>query len=545
MGGGTGFYLIGGVTVNGIVKWDGASWSALGGGMCGYVNALALYNGALYAGGIFTEAGGVSANNIAKWDGSSWSPLGSGMNGAVYALAVHDGALCAGGHFTTAGGVSANYIAKWDGSSWSPLGSGISGDRHLPLAVHGLAVYDGALCAGGRFTTAGGVSASNIARWDGSSWSPLASGINGSVSSLAVYNGALCAGGEFTTDGEVGAKWIAKWDGSSWSPLSGGMSGPYGVRIYALAVYDGALYAGGFFETAGRVSASNIAKWDGSSWSALGSGMNRDVYALATCDDALYAGGTFTTAGDYPSGCMARWGCIAASDASLAEMKRRPDDAWAGCPSLSSIAGFPNCSYAESPDRSSGLRVTGLSQPLQVGKMYGIAGRMDTDENGERCIRAWQVSQGADGPVDPLTMPVRSLGGSPWQYDPASGGGQRGVKAWTWKTEDGDISVRALADLPGLNNIGLLVSAIGKVVWSGGGYFYMDDGSRCDDFQYPDTANGMPPGVRVTLPEGVVAPADGTTVSVTGISSCLDIGGGTIIRRLLPRTTQDIVVIGE
>ena len=33
-------------------------------------------------------------------------------------------------------------------------------------------------------------------------------------------------------------------------------------------------------------------------------------------------------------------------------------------------------------------------------------------------------------------------------------------------------------------------------------------------------------------------------VTVTGISSCTDIGGGTIIRRLLPRTTDDIVVIG-
>ena len=35
----------------------------------------------------------------------------------VYALAVDaSGTLYAGGDFTTAGGVSANYIAKWDGS---------------------------------------------------------------------------------------------------------------------------------------------------------------------------------------------------------------------------------------------------------------------------------------------------------------------------------------------------------------------------------------------------------------------------------------------
>ena len=44
----------------------------------------------------------------------------------VYALAVSGTNLYAGGDFTTAGGVSANYIAKWDGSAWSALGSGMS-----------------------------------------------------------------------------------------------------------------------------------------------------------------------------------------------------------------------------------------------------------------------------------------------------------------------------------------------------------------------------------------------------------------------------------
>ncbi len=89
-----------------------------------------------------------------------WSALG-GTNGDVYALAVYDGALIAGGQFTTAGGVGASRIAQWDGTSWSALGSGIDSD------VRALAVYDDALIAGGQFTTAGGVAVGNIARWDG------------------------------------------------------------------------------------------------------------------------------------------------------------------------------------------------------------------------------------------------------------------------------------------------------------------------------------------------------------------------------------------
>src|SRR5262249_41806501 len=130
------FTTAGGVLTNGIAKWDGAAWSALGDGLAisshtsiGEATALAVFddgNGsALYAGGLFDMAGGVPANFIAKWNGSDWSALGSGTNGAVYSLDVFDDAygpaLYAGGAFTTAGGTTANMIAKWVDATWSPL----------------------------------------------------------------------------------------------------------------------------------------------------------------------------------------------------------------------------------------------------------------------------------------------------------------------------------------------------------------------------------------------------------------------------------------
>ena len=74
--------------------------------------------------------------------------------------------LYAGGDFTTAGGSAANYIAKWNGSSWSALGSGISG---CPISDYGgsvsaLAVSGSDLYAGGNFTTAGGKVSAYVAR---------------------------------------------------------------------------------------------------------------------------------------------------------------------------------------------------------------------------------------------------------------------------------------------------------------------------------------------------------------------------------------------
>jgi ubiquitin-protein ligase len=331
---GGGFTTAGGVAANCIARWDPAtsSWHPLGSGMGGnypYVSALAFGpDGSLYAGGKFTTAGGVAANYIARWEPatSSWHPLGSGVGvrdfAVVLALAVGlDGSLYAGGAFTTAGGVAANNIARWDPatSSWHPLGSGTGAAGNYPH-VEALAVGpDGSLYAGGYFTTAGGVAASRIVRWDPatSSWHPLGSGMNSSVFALAVgLDGSLYAGGAFTTAGGVAANYIARWDPatSSWHPLGSGMGGDYPV-VSALAFGpDGSLYAGGGFTTAGRVAANGTARWEPatSSWHPLGSGVgggdNAGVGALAVGPHgSLYAGGQFTRAGDKPSSNIAQW----------------------------------------------------------------------------------------------------------------------------------------------------------------------------------------------------------------------------------------------
>ena len=226
----------------------------------------------------------------------------SGTTGIVYAVVISGSIVYVGGDFKCAGNVVASDIAKWDGSTWSALGSGMSyapGSYSGGAGVRALALDDGGnLYAGGRFNRAGGVSANRIAKWDGSSWSALGSGIGSagtyydgtSVNALAIdSSGNVYAAGNFSTAGGGSANRIAKWDGSSWSTLGSGMSS----TVYALAVDGSNLYAGGYFTTAGGVVVNRIAKWDGSSWSALGSGMGSTVYALAVNGGNLYAGGSF------------------------------------------------------------------------------------------------------------------------------------------------------------------------------------------------------------------------------------------------------------
>ena len=100
------------------------------------------------------------------WD-NSISPSLAGICGPVYAATIFNGQLVVGGWFRGAGKVLASNVASWDGTSWSPLGSGAD-DR-----VYALTVYNGNLIAGGHFIKAGGITADYIASWDGASWSPL------------------------------------------------------------------------------------------------------------------------------------------------------------------------------------------------------------------------------------------------------------------------------------------------------------------------------------------------------------------------------------
>lgn len=306
------FTTASGASANRIAVWDGNSWQPLGSGMNSTVEALAVYDGQLIAGGRFSSTGGgADVNYIATWDGNSWQSLGGGMSvsgspapACVLSLAVYNGKLIAGGRFTEAGGVDANSIAAWDGNSWQPLGGGIGGIDIGYLFVHGLTIYNGELIAGGSFFTAGDVDAIRIAAWNGSNWRALGSGVDDRIWDLTVYDGELIAGGAFYEAGGISADYIAAWDGNSWQSLGSGMSD----WVYALTVYNGELIAGGSFTTAGGTSASRITSWNGSSWQALGSGIYGVVYALTVYNGDLTAGGLITTAGGYASSHWARWG---------------------------------------------------------------------------------------------------------------------------------------------------------------------------------------------------------------------------------------------
>lgn len=300
---------VGGSFPEHVLKWTGSSWQPLGASPNGIVlDMIAFDDGtgpALYATGPFDQIGTTAVHGIAKWDGHAWSPLGTGLSSLPsssqgVALAVFDDgggpALYVGGHFATAGGVTANHVAKWNGSTWSSLGTGMSGgvfdttvSALIPLPQP--AGSPPKLVAAGEFTSAGGVSAARVAVWDGSAWSPMSAGFDGYVDALASFDDgsgrALYAGGGFLHSGAASCKGVARWTGAGWTGLSSGVDNGYVTALAGLEVGPRELFAGGDFRSIGGAEAADVAVWRGAGWHPLsrGLGLDGNVLALATFDD--------------------------------------------------------------------------------------------------------------------------------------------------------------------------------------------------------------------------------------------------------------------
>ena len=215
---------------------------------------------------------------------AEWQPTFGGLpgvNGQVYDAAVYDDGngplLYVAGTFDSASGLEASNIARWNGSSWEALGEGILGSG---IAVRALEVFDlqdgrgPGLYVAGLFVQAGGQPISNVARFDGGGWSSGGTGITGPVADLIVFDDgsgpALYAGGDFVL-GVPGQRGIARLVGDAWKVPPQAFTG----NVANLEVFDSPqgprlVLAGSFFSASG-LTQNRLAQWNGSSWSDVGS----------------------------------------------------------------------------------------------------------------------------------------------------------------------------------------------------------------------------------------------------------------------------------
>ncbi len=207
--------------------------------------------------------------------------------------------------------------------------------------VLALTTYHGQVIAGGEFSAAGGVAASHVALWNGSSWQPMGDGLNDDVLALAVFKDEVIAAGRFTSSGSVPLDQVARWTGTEWQPLGQAIGNcgnnnnswfPRALTVYAGELVIAPVFGMGCLDC-GRAApgysttcndAMGIARWDGGRWKGFGVGLgyptdgtieDRDldyyesstVSAMLVWGGRLVVGGGLYYAGDVTAHAIATW----------------------------------------------------------------------------------------------------------------------------------------------------------------------------------------------------------------------------------------------
>jgi len=189
-----------------------------------------------------------------------------------------DEVLFAGG-FRKRDGQVFNGVARWDGSKYYPLGTGLESSRWASASD---AVVDeqGIIYVCGEFTTAGGIAANNIAKWQDGSWHALDDGVPNFADFIRTTPaGGLAVLSNTSPDPETlkMISTLSMWNGRSWTRVSFEVSqNPWEGSVYIrdmLVRSNGDVVICGFFDSVDGVPANGVARWDGRAWHALDAGL--------------------------------------------------------------------------------------------------------------------------------------------------------------------------------------------------------------------------------------------------------------------------------
>lgn len=286
-----------------IRRWNGSAWSTFAPQLRSTTGSLVAIRsmavdsaGNVYVGGSFDASGTVvGLNNLARWDGRTWTSVGGGVDSAVHTLAMApNGTLFAGGHFNAAGGIPAALIAAWNGNTWSAM-PGLD-PLVLPANVDSMVVLGNTLLAvAGRFALAGGTSASRVAMWNGVTWTDAAAptSITSIPPALTTNRGALLA---------AGYGGVYSLSAGSWIPTT---SQSLGLVTAILSDAAGDLFVAGDRWAPGVVAAG-VMRWR-NGWSSLNPGTDVGVQrVIAQQDGSVVLAGTFRSFDGQPTTGLAR-----------------------------------------------------------------------------------------------------------------------------------------------------------------------------------------------------------------------------------------------
>lgn len=275
------------VSCRGFCAWDGTHWSALG---SNFYTPNPKYFGT-YQGDLVAVGTSVNLGYVGRWNGSAWSTIGTPPSRYGDAVQEYHNDLYVA---YWADGLDPQGITRWDGVAWQSLGTGLSYEGD-PYSASGFALcaFGDSLVVGGQFDHAGPVPANNIALWDGAAWHAIGDGFTGDpfvvgneIDAVAIWNGQLIAGGFFSNSGTQPLQGAAIWNGATWQQLGSNV-----VEAVSFRVADGVLFASGEFRLPDGTEVYSVARWTGADWHILGSGTSYFT-SIGVYDGYLYESGS-------------------------------------------------------------------------------------------------------------------------------------------------------------------------------------------------------------------------------------------------------------
>ena len=240
-------------------------------------------------------AWGASETLALHWNGTKWSKVASPNPGGTSFIDVNylegvsaesaTDAWAVGYYFNPTTGAGETIVLRWNGTSWSkvaspnPGGTTSSSDDSYLLGVSANSATD-AWAVGYYFNPTTGAGETIVLRWNGTSWSKVASPNPGGTTNSSDYSSltgvsagsatdAWAVGDYFNPTTGAGETLVLRWNGTKWSkvasPNPGGTTSSSDYNILNGVSADSATDAwavGGYGN-----SETLVLRWNGTNWS--------------------------------------------------------------------------------------------------------------------------------------------------------------------------------------------------------------------------------------------------------------------------------------
>jgi trimeric autotransporter adhesin len=205
--------------------------------------------------------------------------------------------LWAGGQFSLAGDVPASNVAIWNGQRWGALGDGLANPVRKLAATSDESMYA---------LTEARADSGQLFFWDGETWTEIDASVDGLISDIAVGpDDTVYATGTFTTIDGVPAPGLAFLaPGESWQALPTDVAELGDITFDTIIAGEDRVCVGGYTgEVVGGVACLEEGAWV----SYRANISNGGVKSLVEANGTLYAGGQFWLDGIDSGGGVAKW----------------------------------------------------------------------------------------------------------------------------------------------------------------------------------------------------------------------------------------------